>query len=130
MHAPHRDIPGQQRELCSELKWWVPVPEGWGDRGGPRDRFNLKLTLNKEQDQGNDGDKVKGKNTEWREAVSMYGAGIGYGLAMRVYENHQLKAVLGRKIDGTKLQRTFYSTEGSGTLSWLAAKSQLDIQRT
>ena len=117
MHAPHRDIPGEQRELSSELKWWVPVPEGWGDRGGTRDRFNLKLTLNKEQDQGNDGDKGKGKSTEWREAVSMYGAGIGYGLAMRVYKNHQLKAVLERKIDGTKLQRTFYSTEGSGTLS-------------
>lgn len=37
----------------------------------------------------------------------MYGTGIGYGLAMRVYENHQWKAVLETKIGGTKLQRAF-----------------------
>ena len=117
MQAPYRDIPGQQRKLSSELKWWVPVLGGWGDRGGPRNRFNIKLTPNKEQDQGNYRDKGKDKDTEWREAASTYGAGIGHGLAMRVYKNHQWKAVLETKIDGTKLQRTFYSTEGSGTLS-------------
>lgn len=71
MHAPHRDIPGQQRELSSEFKRWVPDPRVWGDRGGPRDRFNIKLKLNKEQDRRNDGDKGKGKDTGGRLLACM-----------------------------------------------------------